>query len=63
MRAAEITREIEGLAIADWLNKEDVQRQMRLSIKRHLRAAGHPKGLLEATTARIMDLMRVRLRR
>jgi type I restriction enzyme R subunit len=50
-------------AIIDWAAKEDVQREMRQRIKKHLRAAQFGKSdatKIEAATARIMDLARVR---
>lgn len=48
------------LAVIDWQHKEDVQREMRRQIKRHLRAAGH-KDDIEVLTVRFMDLARARL--
>ncbi|KFA91133.1 hypothetical protein Q664_24215 [Archangium violaceum Cb vi76] len=50
--------------IIDWATKEDVQREMRQSIKKRLRAArfGDP-AKVEAATARIMDLARARRKR
>lgn len=45
----------------DWTRKDDVQREMRREIKRHLRAAGYADEQLEAVTAKLMDLARVRL--
>jgi type I restriction enzyme R subunit len=50
--------------IIDWATKEDVQREMRQRIKRHLRAAQFGDAAkVEATTAKIMDLARARRRR
>ncbi|MGZ3456965.1 MAG: type I restriction enzyme endonuclease domain-containing protein [Archangium sp.] len=51
-------------AIIDWSSKEDVQREMRQSIKKHLRAARFGDAAkVEAATARIMDLARARRKR
>ncbi len=50
--------------IIDWSSKEDVQREMRQRIKKHLRAARFGDGAkVEETTLRIMDLARARRRR
>ncbi|MFP2903922.1 type I restriction enzyme endonuclease domain-containing protein [Pyxidicoccus sp. 3LFB2] len=53
-----------GTAIIDWSSKEDVQREMRQRIKKHLRAARFGDAdAVEAATARIMDLARARRKR
>ena len=50
--------------IIDWSSKEDVQREMRQRIKKHLRAARFGEGAkVEETTLKIMDLARARRRR
>jgi type I restriction enzyme R subunit len=50
--------------IIDWATKEDVQREMRQSIKKRLRAARFGDAAkVEAATARIMDLARARRKR
>lgn len=59
--AETILKLLEDLAVIDWTRKEDVQREMRRQIKRHLRAAGCADDQLEAVTAKLMDLARVRL--
>jgi type I restriction enzyme, R subunit len=47
--------------LVDWASKEDVQREMRQRIKKQLRVAKHvDTSKIEATTARIMDLAKVR---
>ncbi len=51
---------LNGLAVIDWQNKEDVQREMRRQIKRLLRIAGYGESL-EDIVSEIMDLARVRL--
>lgn len=51
------------LEIVDWVNKDDVQREMRRSVKRRLRKAGDVlKGEIEDITSRIIDLARARNR-
>lgn len=59
--AVNILRTLEELAVIDWIRKDDVQREMRRQIKRHLRAAGFEADQIEALTARLMDLARARL--
>ncbi|MCB0220579.1 MAG: HsdR family type I site-specific deoxyribonuclease [Chrysiogenetes bacterium] len=59
----EILGSLELLAVIDWTQKEDVQREMRRRIKRHLRAAGYDGMPLENLTTKMMDLARVRLAR
>jgi|GEM_PF-1921557 len=61
--ATELLAELESLAVVDWLHKEDVQRMMRRTIKSRLRQASFDKDQVEALTAQIMDLARVRLAR
>jgi len=61
--ATELLTELESLAVVDWLHKEDVQRMMRRTIKSRLRQAGFDKDQIEALTAQIMELARVRLAR
>ena len=50
-------------AVVDWQHKEDVQRQMRRSIKEQLRELGMEANKIEATTAKIMDVARARYAR
>ena len=46
--------------IVDWWEKDDVQRQMRSKIKRHLRASGVGPGAVESLASDILDLTKVR---
>jgi type I restriction enzyme R subunit len=62
-QASQILAELRELAIVDWTQKEDVQRRMRQAVKRHLRAARHPREQIETLTSSVMDLARVRLAR
>jgi type I restriction enzyme R subunit len=48
-------------AVIDWVNKEDVQREMRRKVKRQLRLARCPKDQIEPVTGEIMDWARVQL--
>ncbi|GBE01413.1 hypothetical protein BMS3Abin08_00842 [bacterium BMS3Abin08] len=58
-----ILESLEKLAVIDWIHKEDLQRQMRRQIKRHLRAAGYKLDEIEPLTTELMELSRVRLGR
>jgi type I restriction enzyme R subunit len=58
-----IFESLEKLAVVDWIHKDDVQREMRKQIKRHLRAAGCKLEEVEPLTIKLMDLARVRIRR
>ena len=51
------------IAIVDWEQKDDVQREMRRLIKRQLRAAGYPADKIDATAESIVDLLKRRNRR
>lgn len=51
------------IAIVDWEQKDDVQREMRRLIKRQLRAANHAADKVDATAESIVDLMKRRSRR
>ena len=46
--------------VVDWWQKDDLQREMRQTIKRHLRARGLADDDLEALTLGIVDLAKVR---
>ena len=46
--------------LVDWWDKDDVQRQMRSKIKRHLRASGMASDSLERLASDIVDLAKVR---
>lgn len=58
-----ILESLEGLAVIDWVHKEDVQREMRRQIKKHLRIAGYRFDEIEPLTLRLMDLAKARLGR
>lgn len=60
--ATRIAKELEEMSqVVDWHVKEDVKRQMRRTIKEHLRKASGDFASLEASTAMIMDVARARL--
>ena len=62
--ASDIGQALEGYAVVvDWQHKEDVQRQMRRAIKERLRTLGLEAALIEAATAKVMDVARARLAR
>ncbi|MDE2659146.1 MAG: hypothetical protein OXI45_02955 [Acidobacteriota bacterium] len=46
--------------IVDWWEKDDVQRQMRSKIKRHLRGSGMEPDSVEHLASEIVDLTKVR---
>ena len=46
--------------LVDWWQKDDLQRQMRSRIKRHLRASGMADESVESLAAEIVDLAKVR---
>jgi len=58
--ASLIIESLEKLIVIDWMRKEDIQREMRRQIKRHLRAAGYRPEEIEHLTLKMMDLARVR---
>ena len=45
--------------VIDWVNKEDVKREMRKKIKKQLRASVIPKDQIENITQQIMSLAMV----
>lgn len=60
--AKDVAEALEGYAVVvDWQHKEDVQRQMRRAIKERLRLLGIDPVMIEATTAKVMDVARARL--
>jgi type I restriction enzyme, R subunit len=61
--AAVIFETLEAEAVLDWINKEDVQREMRRKVKRQLRLANCPKEYIEELTMEVMDWARTRIRR
>lgn len=58
--AVEILGELQELAVIDWRNKDDIQREMRRRIKRLMRAAGH-KDDIDAIANDIVSLAKARL--
>ena len=50
------------VAIVDWAQKDDVQREMRRLIKRQLRAASFPADKIDAIAESVVDLMKRRRR-
>lgn len=50
------------VAIVDWANKDDVQREMRRLIKRQLRAASYPSDTIDAVAESIVNLLKRRCR-
>jgi type I restriction enzyme, R subunit len=61
--ATNILKALEDLTVIDWTRKDDIQREMRRQVKRHLRASGFTADRIEAMTAKVMDLARARLAR
>ncbi len=59
--AAVIFETLEAEAVLDWINKEDVQREMRRKVKRQLRLANCPKEYIEELTMEVMDWARTRI--
>jgi len=47
--------------IVDWQMKDDVQREMRKVIKKHLRAAAYPAERVDSLAEGIVDLLKRRL--
>ncbi len=58
-----ILESLEELAVIDWIQKEDVQREMRRQIKKHLRVEGYKLDEIEPLTTDLMELARVRFGR
>ena len=57
--ATDVAEALEGFAgVVDWQNKQDVQRQMRRSIKERLRSAGMDGSEIESVTAKVMGVAR-----
>ncbi|MBA7658381.1 hypothetical protein ES703_66332 [subsurface metagenome] len=56
-----ILETLEKLAVIDWTQKNDVQREMRRQTKYILRTKGYESDEIERLTIKIMDLARVRL--
>lgn len=53
-----LEQEIAALAVIDWRTKDDVQREMRRRVKRHLRAAGIDADRLDAIANGLLDIAR-----
>lgn len=58
-----IISEVGGLAVIDWIHKEDIQREMRKKIKGVLRDSNYEFEEIEEMTPKIMDLARARLQK
>ena len=58
--AVAIVEELHELAVVDWKNKDDVQREMRRKIKRLIRAAGRKEDM-EPLTNEIITVAKARL--
>lgn len=54
-----ITAVIQQQAVVEWKEKDEVKRQMRREIKKHLRASRFPSDKLEGLTQQMMDLARI----
>jgi type I restriction enzyme R subunit len=54
-----IVEHIEGLVVIDWVNKEDVKREMRKKIKRQLRTSKCPSDKIEALAQQIVELAEI----
>lgn len=46
--------------IVDWVRKDDVHREMRKKLKRHLRASGFEAEQGESIAVQLVDLLKVR---
>ena len=53
---------IKNKIVIDWINKEDVQKEMRRDIKNVLRKIGFPPDRLELFTREVLELARVRFK-
>jgi type I restriction enzyme R subunit len=56
-------KRLEDVLVVDWASKDSVQREARRAIKRILREDGFPEERIEATTAQVVDLARIHMRR
>lgn len=61
--AHEILQTLDKLAVIDWTQKDDVQREMRRQIKERLRASGYSLAAIEPLAMKLMDLARRRFSR
>ena len=59
--ARQLESTLKNLVVVDWLQKEDVMREMRRQLRRELRNAGVTKEALEPVVNQMMDLARSRL--
>ncbi|MBU8967508.1 type I restriction endonuclease subunit R [Bacillus altitudinis] len=58
-----ITDIIQQETVVEWINKEDVKREMRKKIKKQLRVSPCPKDKLESLTQQLIDLAAVHYRK
>lgn len=61
--AKQLVQTLSDGLVLDWVQKEDVQREMRRRLKRELRMADWPDETIEALVTRTMDLARTRMAR
>ena len=47
-------------AIVDWVQKDDIQREMRRLIKKQLKAASYPADKIDSVAESVVDLMKRR---
>jgi type I restriction enzyme, R subunit len=58
-----ITDTLENEAVVEWTEKEDVKRQMRKKVKRHLRLTNCPREKMEPLTHQLIELAGVHYRK
>lgn len=58
-----IVEDVITLAVVEWTEKEDVQREMRKRIKRQLRASKCPSDKLESLPQKVLDLAKVHFKK
>ena len=56
--SVKVVDDIESLAVIEWIAKPDIQRKMRKTIKRTLRASDCPSDKIEPLTHNLLDLAR-----
>jgi type I restriction enzyme R subunit len=57
--AKEIIQIIKDKRVIDWIDRDDIQKEMRREIKRRLRFNGCPKNEIEPLTREIVSLARI----
>ena len=57
-QAVRLFNELCELAVVDWIQKQDIQRQMRQAVKRSLRGSSLSREVIDALTAKVLDLAR-----